>query len=110
MSTDSESTLPEPAPDSIDSSQAVLQMQQQFQAMMEMMQSNEARNTERHDTLQAENMVLRDEMYKNMSTLQTPKKSVLMGRLSGKTAPPTLSRRTSKYYGNLKGTEQWRCI
>ena len=102
MSTDSESTLPEPAPDSIDSSQAVLQMQQQFQAMMEMMQSNEARNTERHDTLQAENMVLWDEMYKNI--LSTPKKSVLMGRLSSKVAPPTLSHHTSKYYDNLNST------
>ena len=104
MSSDGD-TLPEPATESLDSSHAVLQMQQQFQAMMEMMQSNEARNTERHDTLQAENMVLRDEMAANMSSMQTPKKGVFLGRLTGKSAPPTLTRRTSKYYGNINSTQ-----
>ena len=104
MSDDEEST-PEPAQTSTNSAPAILQMQEQFQAMMEMMQSNERRNAERHDTLQAENLVLRDEMAANLSDLNTPKKGVFLGRVTGKSAPPTLTRRTSTYCGNVKNVQ-----
>jgi len=89
-------TVPEPQ-------KAIQDMQDQFLAMMQMMQANEDRNTARHEAMQAENLILRDELQAGGQLEDTPKKAAYLGRLTGPArGTPTLTRRTSKYYGNVE--------
>ena len=78
-------------------------MQEQFSAMMHMMEASERRNEERHSSLKAENMLLRDEMVAGGQLEDTPKK-VHLGRLTGTKPTPAVKlnpgRRSSMYYGN----------
>ena len=90
---DEELTVPEP-------DTQVKELQAQFIAMMEMMQANELRNQERHSEMQAEQLLLRDEVS-NGGLLTTPKKlPVYLGRKSP-ASPSNVSRRKSQYYGNV---------
>ena len=90
---DEELTVPEP-------DTQVKELQAQFIAMMEMMQANELRNQERHSEMQAEQLLLRDEVS-NGGLLTTPKKpTVYLGRKSP-ASTSTMSRRKSQYYGNV---------